>query len=170
MPGFSLQTFVLDDSVFSSHVQMKIKLKIISIRTVFVFANGVSLLFVNFFCLLIIGNDGDGPDSDSEKGNQRTSRKSLMRTLTNADTNNKLTVKQSDDDERIQRTSSWRHSKPDINRLRSFDLTESGQGDHALPTNATASSSHHRSRSQNAFTKLVHQSIDFARRRFLCLV
>lgn len=113
------------------------------------------------FCLLTIGNDGDGGDSDSEKGNQRTSRKPLMHTLTNAE--NKLTNKQYEPDQQSQRMSNWRHSKANLNRLRSLDLTETGQGDNANYTNAAPSS--HRSRAQNAFNKFVHQSIDFARRR-----
>jgi hypothetical protein len=118
---------------------------------------------VVFFCLLIIGNDGDGADSDSEKGNHYTSRKPLMRTLTNAD--NKLTNEQ----DQSQRMSNWRHSKTNLNRMRSLDLLEIGQGDNIAYTNA-AHSAHHRSRTQNAFNKFVHQSIDFARRRILILI
>jgi hypothetical protein len=114
-----------------------------------------------FFSLLTIGNDGDGADSDSEKGNHRTSRKPLMRTLTNAD--NKLTNKQYEEDQESKRMSNWRHSKANLNRLRSVDLTEIGQGDNTAHTNAAPPPSH-RSRAQNAFNKFVHQSIDFARR------
>ncbi len=117
--------------------------------------------FLYFFCLLTIGNDGDGADSDSEKGNHHTSRKPLMRTLTNAD--NKLTNKQYEQERESQRMSNWRHSKTNLNRLRSLDLLETGQGDNTAHTNAAPSS--HRSRAQNAFNKFVHQSIDFARRR-----
>jgi hypothetical protein len=110
------------------------------------------------FSLLTIGNDGDGADSDSEKGNHRTSHKSLMRTLTNAD--NKLT----ENDQSYQRMSSWRHSKTNLNRFQSVDSSEfGGQGDHAIDTNAAPSS--RRFRAQNAFHKFVNQTIDFARRR-----
>lgn len=123
-----------------------------------------------FFRLLHLGNNADGHDSDSEKGNQRTTRKPLMHTLTNADNNNnnnnnKLTTKQYGDDEQLSKTSHWRQSKPNFNRLRSLDLTETGQGDHALPNNAASSS--RRSRAHNAFHRLVHQSAEFARRRSL---
>jgi hypothetical protein len=122
-----------------------------------------SVFFSNIFCLLTIGNE-DGYDSDSEKGNHRPSRKPLMRTLTNAD--NKLTIKQSEQDQVSPRMPNWRHSKANFNRLRSLDLSETGQGDHAAHTNAIPSS--HRSRAQNAFNKFVHQSMDFARRRCCC--
>jgi hypothetical protein len=111
------------------------------------------------FSLLTIGNDGDGADSDSEKGNHRTSHKPLMRTLTNAD--NKLT---NENEQLSQRTSNWRHSKTNLNRFRSVDSSESGQGDHAAHTNAAPLSSH-RFRAHNAFNKFVNQTIEFARRR-----
>ncbi|CAF0891625.1 unnamed protein product [Adineta steineri] len=105
------------------------------------------------------GHDGDGGDSDSEKGNHRVSRKPLMRTFTNAET--KLTNKQPEQDEESQRMSNWRHSKINLNRLRSLDTSDIGQGDHAAYTNAATSS--HRFRSHNAFNKFVNQTIDFAR-------
>ena len=109
------------------------------------------------FSLLTLGTDGDGADSDSEKGNHRTSRKPLMRTLTNAD--NKLT----EQDRLSQRMSNWRHSKTNLNRFQSVDSSESGQGDNANNTNAAPSS--RRFRAQNAFHKFVNQTIEFARRR-----
>ncbi len=114
------------------------------------------MLMVAFclFCLLTIGHDGDGADSDSEKGNHRTSRKPLMHSLTN--TENKTTNIQ---DEPSQKMSNWRHSRSNLDRLRSIDLLE---GDHTAYTNAAPT---HRFRTQNAFNKFVHQSIDFARRR-----
>jgi len=120
------------------------------------------LLFCKFVFLLPIGNDGDEGDSDSEKGNHRTSRKLLTPTLT-TNAENKLTNKQYDQDQESQRMSNWRHSKANLNRLRSLDSSETGQGDHNAHTNAAASS--HRFRSHKAFNKLVHQTIDFARRR-----
>jgi hypothetical protein len=121
------------------------------------------MLFCIYFCFSThhIGNDGDGGDSDTEKGNHRTSRKPLMRTFTNAD--NKTTNKPDDQDPVSQRMSNWRHSKNNLNRLRSLDSSESRQGDHAALTNAAPSS--HRFRSHNAFNKFVHHPIDFARRR-----
>jgi hypothetical protein len=84
-----------------------------------------------------------------------------MHSLTNAD--NKTTNKQSEHDPEAQRVSNWRHSKMNLNRLRSLDSSENEQGDHAARTNAAPSS--HRFRSHNAFNKFVHQTIDFARRR-----
>lgn len=110
----------------------------------------------------LLGNDGDGNESDSEKGNHRISRKPLMHTLTSVD--NKLTNKPYEQDLQPQRVSHWRHSKSNLNRLRSLDSFEAGQDDHTAHTNAAPSS--HRFRSQNAFNKFVHQTIDFARRRW----
>ncbi|CAF1153090.1 unnamed protein product [Adineta ricciae] len=67
-------------------------------------------------------NDGDGNESDSEKGNHRISRKPLMHTLTSAD--NKLTNKPYEQDLQTQRVSHWRHSKTNLNRLRSLDSSD----------------------------------------------
>ena len=114
------------------------------------------------FSLHTLGNDGDGADSDSEKGNHRTTRKPLMRSITNAD--NKLTNKTYEPDQLSQKVSNWRHPKANLNRLASLDYTENGQGEYAAHINAAPSS--HRSRAHNAFNKFVHQTIDFARRRF----
>ncbi|UJR16391.1 hypothetical protein I4U23_003294 [Adineta vaga] len=105
------------------------------------------------------GNDNDGNESDTEKGNLRVSRKPLMRTLTSTD--NKLTNNSYEQDSQSQRMSNWRHSKTNLNRLRSLDSFEAGQDDHAAHTNAALPSN--RFRSQNAFNKFVHQTIDFAR-------
>ncbi|CAF3855329.1 unnamed protein product [Rotaria magnacalcarata] len=104
-------------------------------------------------------NDRDGAESDSEKGNHRVARPPLVRLLTNAD--RQTTNKQHEQDLELHALSNWRHSKANLNRLRSLNLPETGQGDHAAHTNATSS---HRYRSHNAFNKFVHQPIDFARR------
>lgn len=106
-----------------------------------------------------VGNDGDGADSDSEKGNPRPKQKSLMKTLTNADT--KLTNNQLEQSLPSQRMSDWRHPRANLNRIRSLDLTETGQIDQLASINAPPS---HRSRAHNAFNKFVHQTMDFARR------
>lgn len=118
------------------------------------------MLFANFISVcLLVGNDGD--ESDSEKGNHRVSRKPLMRTLTNAD--NKLTNRAFEQDSLAQSMSHWRHSKANVNRLRSLDSFEAGQAEAAAHTNAAPSS--HRFRAHKAFDKFVQQSMDFARRR-----
>ncbi len=111
--------------------------------------------------MLTIGNDGDGGDSDTEKGNNLTPPKPLINTFTNAE--NKITKKQCEQDQQLQSMSSWRHSKTNLNSLQSLNIPETGRGDYAAPTNAA--SFRHRFRAQNAFNKFVHQSIDFARRR-----
>ncbi|CAF3424732.1 unnamed protein product [Rotaria socialis] len=105
------------------------------------------------------GNDRDGTESDSEKGNRRVARPPLTRLLTNAD--RQTTNKQNEQDLELHALSNWRHPKTNLNRLRSLDLAETGQGDHAAHTNAISS---HRYRSHNAFNKFVRQPIDFARR------
>lgn len=115
-----------------------------------------------------LGND-DGADSDSEKGNSRAQPRSLMQTLTNADNN--LTNRQFEQSLPSQRMSDWRHPKANLNRMRSLDLTETGQGDHLTASiNAAPSSSSHRSRAHNAFNKFVHQTMDFTRRTFVQFV
>lgn len=84
-----------------------------------------------------------------------------MHILTNKE--NQRTNKLYDQNNEIQTTSNWRHTRAKLNRLQSVDLSESGQGDHAAHTNAASSS--HRFRTHNAFNKFLQQSKDFARRR-----
>ncbi|CAF4056400.1 unnamed protein product [Rotaria sp. Silwood2] len=104
-------------------------------------------------------SDRDEADTDTEKGNHHITRQPLMRILTHAE--NQSTNKQREQDQELRSTSNWRHSKANLNRIRSLDSSETGQGDHSARTNAASSS--HRFRSHNAFNKLVHQPIDFAR-------
>jgi hypothetical protein len=86
-----------------------------------------------------------------------------MKTLTNAEIKPTNKQYEQEQEQEPQRVSNWRHSKANLNRLRSLDSSEAGQGDHAATTNAAPSAS--RFRSHNAFNKFVHQSIEFARRR-----
>ncbi|CAF3414576.1 unnamed protein product [Rotaria sp. Silwood1] len=104
------------------------------------------------------GTERDGADSDTEKGSHNITRQPLMRVLTHAE--NQATNTQHKQDLELQQMSNWRHPKANLNRIRSLDSSETGQGDHAAHTNAASS---YRFRSHNAFNKFVHQSIDFAR-------
>ena len=123
----------------------------------------LSVKYPFYVSLLALGNTEDDGDSDTERGKSRrpSTRKSFMKRLTSAET--KATNKYEEVETDGQRTSNWRHSKINLNNLRSVDSAEIGQGDHAAPTNAAPSS--RRSRSHNAFNKFVHQTRDFARRR-----
>ncbi|CAF1019078.1 unnamed protein product [Rotaria sordida] len=71
------------------------------------------------------GTDRDGANNDSEKGNHLKTRQPFKRVLTN--TESQSANRQHEQDLELQSTSNWRRSKANLNRLRSLDLSETGQ-------------------------------------------
>ena len=121
-----------------------------------------------------LGHDGDEEKEKSnshhahhQHNNRLSTRKPLMQSLTNAESNPRSPHEaDGDGDDSSQRTSYWRRSRVMANRVKSVDPSENGAIDPSdvHSTTAAAPSSSHRFRSHNAFNRFVQQTIDFARR------